>query len=142
LSLADTLGFYSRCKCGTPYTKWLDKRVEWEGLPPPGTDNTFVIFTDKLKCPQKMALKLLSLCFGFLPGFQVLSSYFSYKWRLKNLLFGGITPHFGPDYTLENFFMKYFMTGLWGLGFCTAWERVWVDDLIEVHTGHTPMAMP
>jgi len=26
-----------------------------EGLPPPGTDNTFVIFTDKLKCPQKMA---------------------------------------------------------------------------------------
>ena len=65
------------------------------------------------------------------------SSYISYKWRLSDLLFGGITPHFSPDYTCENFFMKYLTTALWGLGFCMAWERVWVDDKIEVHTGHS-----
>ena len=125
-----------------PYTKWLDKRVEWHGLPPAGTDNEFVIFTDKLNCPQKMALKLLTLFFGFVPGFSVISSHFSYKWRLSNLMFGGITPHFGEGYTFATHFMKYLTTGFWGLGLCYGWERKWVDDLIEVHTGHTPMAQP
>ena len=61
------------------------------------------------------------------------------QWRLSILLFGGITPHFSPDYTCENFFMKKYLTTalLWGLGFCMAWERVWVDDKIEVRTGHS-----
>lgn len=61
------------------------QRVEWYGLPPPGMEGEFVIFNDKLNCLQKMALKLMNLFFGFVPGFQVVSSYFSYKWRLSNL---------------------------------------------------------
>ena len=140
--LADTLGFYERCSCAMSYNKWLDKRVEWYGVPPEGTTNEFVIFNDKLKCPLKLALKLMGICFGFVPGFQVISSFFSYKWRLSNLMFGGITPHFGESYTMGEFFMKYVTTLFWGLGFCSAWERVWVDEQIQVHTGFTPMAQP
>ena len=83
-----------------------------------------------------------AIFFGFVPGFQVVSSYFSYKWRLSNLMFGGVTPTFGEGYTFQELFMKYLKTGLWGLGFCSAWERVWVDEQIELHTGMAPMAKP
>ena len=84
-AVADTLGFYTRCKCSLAYNKWLDRRVEWRGLPPQGFNNEFIIFNDKLNCLQKTALKLLSLFFGFVPGFQVFSSFLSYHWRLSNL---------------------------------------------------------
>lgn len=137
---ADTLGFYTRCKCATPYNKWLDKRVEWYGLAPPGMDGEWVIFNDKLNCFQKLALSLMKVLFGFLPGFSVISSYFSYTWRLSNLRFGGIQPTLGAGYTLETFFMKYLTTGFWGFGFCKAWERIWVDEQIEVDANHVAVS--
>lgn len=116
--MADTLGFYTRCKCATPYNKWLDQHVTWYGQPPVGATHEFIIFNDKLKCPQKFALKMMSVFFGWVPFFSVVSTYFSYKWRLSNLLFGGIQPTFSREYTLENLFMKTLMTGFWALGFC------------------------
>ena len=116
--MVDTLGFYTRCKCATPYKKWLDKRVTWYGKPPPGATNEFIIFNDKLKCPQKCGLSLMGLFFGWIPFFSVIQTYYSYKFRLSNLLFGGIQPTFKPEYTIENFFIKFVSTGFWGFGFC------------------------
>ena len=55
------------------------------GLPPQGFNNEFVIFNDKLNCLQKMALKLLAVFFGWIPGFQVFGAFLSYTWRLSNL---------------------------------------------------------
>lgn len=121
--LVDTLGFYTRCKCATPYNKWLDKRVTWYGKPPPGATNEFIIFNDKLKCPQKFALTMMGVFLGWVPFFSVVQTYFSYKWRLSNLLFGGIQPTFKPEYTVENFFIKYVTTGFWGLGFCKGMQQ-------------------
>ena len=49
------------------YKRWLDKRVEWRGLPPPGMDNSFIIFGDHLTyviSPQGFAN--LTMCMAHL----------------------------------------------------------------------------
>ena len=76
-----TLGFYRRCpcRCGpcknrTTYPRWLDKHVEWDGAPPPGTTNEFQIFNDKLVCCQKLTMWLFNLFFGFLPFLQIFAA--------------------------------------------------------------------
>lgn len=96
-----TLGFYRRCpcRCGPcknrmPYTRWLDKHVEWVGAAPPGATNEFQIFHDKLVCTQKLKMMLFKLFFGWVPLLQVIASYYSHKLRLGNLTFGGIQPVF------------------------------------------------
>ena len=96
-----TLGFYRRCpcRCGPcknrmPYTRWLDKHVEWVGAAPPGATNEFQIFHDKLVCMQKLKMMVFKLLFGWVPLLQVISSYYSHKLRLGNLTFGGIQPVF------------------------------------------------
>ena len=97
-----------------------------------GTTNEFKIFDDKLVFLQKMRLMALNICFGWLPFFQVITSCYSYKLRLSNLQFGGITPSFGEGFSLESMFKKYLSTLCWGGGCCLAWERIWVDEQIVV----------
>ena len=77
-----------------PYTRWLDKHVEWVGAAPPGATNEFQIFHDKLVCMQKLKMMVFKLLFGWVPLLQVISSYYSHKLRLGNLTFGGIQPVF------------------------------------------------
>jgi len=92
-----TMGLYAKCpcRCGPcknriSYERWLDKRVEWVGAPPAGTNNEFQIFNDKLVCTQKLNLMCLECWCGCIPFFQLYSATYSYKMRLGNLTFGGI----------------------------------------------------
>ena len=125
-----TFGLYSKLWAkikGKSYNKWLDQNVEWDGLPPPGCNNDFMIFDDKLSFIQKILLMFVDLFFGFAPFFQVIASYLGYKMRLKNLTFGGITPQFVPEFTFGLMLKHYLKSCCYFFGLCAAKEKKFVD---------------
>ena len=134
-----TLGFYRSCPCRfgpcrnrTRYEEWLDKHVEWNGSPPPGTSNEFVIFDDRLRCTQKCQLMCFQCLCGCIPCFQTCSDTYSYRLRLENLTFGGVKPQFGNDFSCSAMYCKYVSTLCWLCGCCKVWRDQWVDEQIVV----------
>lgn len=107
--------------------------MEWEGLPPPGCTDEFIIFNDRLSFFQKILLMFLQP-FDFVPFFQVLSSY---KLRLKNLKFGGIDPEFVPMFNCVVMLKHYIKTICYCCSLCAAKEKKFVDSCTApLATGH------
>jgi hypothetical protein len=186
-AVADTLGFYTRCKCALTYNKWLDKvsvnsncirlilcSVEKRGvlsraacgvvrfaaaghgrrvrhlqrqaqLPSedgPQADEPLLRLRPRLPgCQLVLLLQVATLEPEVRAWLFVLGRCF-FCWSPSDEFFccaarfGGVQPHFGPGWGLEQMGMKYLQTGCWGLGCCYAWERKWVDEQIDVHAEH------
>ena len=146
-----TFGLYSKIWAKIKkksYTKWLDDHVEWEGLPPPGLNNEFQIFNDKLNFIQKIVVMFCELCLMWVPFMQPWGAYISYTLRLKNLEFGGAKPKFVPEFTLQALFRHYIRSLCLFGGLCIGKQKQFVDSNIAQpepdleSTGSAPMPQP
>lgn len=131
-----TCGCYAKRCNKRGYEKWLDKRLSWAGTPPPGFNNDFCIFAvraslcDRLKI---MAIKfffglVLSPCFYFTQPYVLLKSY---EFELKNMVIGGKTPFFKPEFTYQAM-LKAFLTSCCGCRKFVVWKHV--DSHIDFDT--------
>ena len=136
-----TLSFYKMC-CGkkTNYDRWLDSKIRWRGLPPPGYNQQFRVFHTKLKCVQKIKVSILGI---FLGPFSIVTKIplvgsltptapigmyldvYGYRLILSNFLFGGSVPYFDKQFTWCNYVYHYYVTAIFGL--CGMKLKRWVD---------------
>ena len=64
-----TVGLYRADKCySETYTKWLDSKRQWIGVPPPGYNNHFRIFYNKGTLCQRITYYVTSTILFILSG--------------------------------------------------------------------------
>ena len=129
-----TLGFYGRC-CSkrTNYGRWLDRHIMWQGKPPPGYNNQFRIFDDKLSLCQKFQIFMLQLLLSlltFVPFANQILPWYNYKTRLRNMKFGGSDPYFDKGFTVMQYITKWCTVG--ACGCCGTALKRWVDTNIRM----------
>lgn len=113
-----TCGCYAKRCNKRGYEKWLDKRLSWAGTPPPGFTNEFCLFAVRASLCDRLKLALIKFFFGAVlsactPLTQPYVLLKSYQFELKNMIIGGKTPFFKPEFTYQAM-LKTYMISLCG----------------------------
>jgi len=105
----------------------------WHGTPPPGYNNQFRIFDNKLPFCEKFKIIMVQLLLFpliFVPLLGQIRPWYTYKTRLRNMKFGGSDPYFAKEFTLCEYISKYCTVG--ACGCCGMALKRWVDTNIRM----------
>jgi hypothetical protein len=133
-----TLGCYS----GELYEAWIDKHIEWDGIPPSGANNHFIVFSRKQSCCEQIKLYCAGTCASICGCFCCITTSmfmkYGFELQLKTYRFGGVHLFFGPEFTWQAIWLRTFCCCLIPCIYsCEECDQShWLDNQIEVASGH------
>ena len=127
-----TLTLYKKC-VGETYPKWLDSKLQWEGVPPAGFNNHFRIFYNNGTLCQRLSYYLqatiLSL-FSWLPGFHAFFLHWHHGQMVNRMVIGGARAEYVADFCA---FLGAYCGSCCGCWLCSHQLLVFVDNHIQLH---------